>query len=63
MVAHCAEPDVPRRGGLRRLRGGLARLKGDRYLRRDEDSPADSAFDKLTRETIWKVVTPAGGGI
>src|SRR6186997_2361843 len=31
------------------LRSGLARLKGDRYLRRDEDSPDESAFDKLTR--------------
>ena len=40
------------------LRGGLARLKGDRYLRRAEASPDDSALDKLTRETIWKVVTP-----
>jgi hypothetical protein len=36
---------------------GLARLKGDRYLRRAEES-GRSAFDKLTRETIWKVVTP-----
>jgi glycosyltransferase involved in cell wall biosynthesis len=40
------------------LRSGLARVKGDRYLRRAEASPEDSAFDKLTRETIWKVVTP-----
>ncbi len=40
------------------LRGGLARLKGDRYLRRGEDSPADSTLDRMTRETIWKVVTP-----
>ena len=40
------------------LRSGLARLKGDRYLRRAEASPEDSAFDRLTRETIWKVVTP-----
>ena len=40
------------------LRGGLARLKGDRYLRRGEDSPEDSTLDRLTRETIWKVVTP-----
>jgi hypothetical protein len=40
------------------LRGGLARLKGDRYLRRDEDAPDESAFDKLTRETIWRWVTP-----
>src|SRR5438093_7411639 len=40
------------------LRDGLARLKGDRYLRRAEDSPEESAFDKLTRETIWRWVTP-----
>ncbi len=40
------------------LRSGLARLKGDRYLRRAEDAPADSALDRVTRETIWRVVTP-----
>jgi spore maturation protein CgeB len=40
------------------LRGGLARLKGDRYLRRAEDSPDESAFDRVTRETIWRWVTP-----
>src|SRR4051812_46764510 len=40
------------------VRDGLARLKGDRYLRRAEDSPHESALDKLTRETIWRVVTP-----
>jgi Glycosyl transferases group 1 len=40
------------------LRGGLARLKGDRYLRRAEQSPDESGFDRLTRETIWRVVTP-----
>ncbi len=40
------------------LRGGLARLKGDRYLRRAEDGPAETALDRLTRETIWRVVTP-----
>jgi spore maturation protein CgeB len=40
------------------LRGGLARLKGDRYLRRAEESPDESAFDKVTRETIWRWVTP-----
>jgi len=44
--------------GYAALRGGLARLKGDRYLRRAEESPDDTAFDRLTRETIWKVVTP-----
>jgi hypothetical protein len=40
------------------LRGALARLKGDLYLRRPEESPEDSSFDRLTRETIWRVVTP-----
>src|SRR5581483_570273 len=40
------------------LRGGLARLKGDRYLRRAEDGPTETALDRLTRETIWRVVTP-----
>ncbi len=40
------------------LRSGLARLKGDRYLRRAEAEPEESAFDKLTRETIHRVVTP-----
>jgi Glycosyl transferases group 1 len=39
-------------------RAGLARLKGDRYLRRAEDRPAETAFDKATRETIWRWVTP-----
>jgi len=40
------------------LRSGLARVKGDRYLRRAEDRPEESAFDKVTRETIWRWVTP-----
>ena len=40
------------------MRSGLARLKGDRYLRREEDAPEESALDRLTRETIWRVVTP-----
>ena len=40
------------------LRGAAARVKGDRYIRRDEEQPADSAVDRLTRETIWRVVTP-----
>jgi hypothetical protein len=40
------------------LRGGLARLKGDRYLRRAEDRPDETLFDKATRETIWRWVTP-----
>ena len=34
------------------VRDVLARVKGDRYLRRAEASPEESALDKLTRETI-----------
>lgn len=40
------------------VRGVLARLKGDRYLRREESSPEESGFDRLTRETIRRWVTP-----
>ncbi len=40
------------------VRGGLARLKGDRYLRRAEESPDESVLDKAAREAIWRWVTP-----
>src|SRR5438045_3975078 len=36
----------------------LARLRGDRYVRRAEDSPNDSTLDRVTREVIWRFVTP-----
>jgi glycosyltransferase involved in cell wall biosynthesis len=39
-------------------RDTVARLKGDRYLRRAEESPEDSVADKVVRETIWRWVTP-----
>ncbi|MDX6471714.1 MAG: hypothetical protein QOK22_530 [Gaiellaceae bacterium] len=39
-------------------RAGAARLKGDRYLRRDEANPEDTRADKLVREVIWRTVTP-----
>jgi hypothetical protein len=39
-------------------RDTVARLKGDRYLRRAEDSPDDTLADKAVRETIWRWVTP-----
>jgi Glycosyl transferases group 1 len=39
-------------------RAAAARLRGDRYLRRDEESPADTRADRLVRETIWHTVTP-----
>jgi spore maturation protein CgeB len=40
------------------VRNGLARLKGDRYLRREESSPQESGLDRLTREVIRRFVTP-----
>jgi Glycosyl transferases group 1 len=40
------------------VRGVLARLKGDRYLRRAEAEPEESGFEKVTRETIRHWVTP-----
>ena len=40
------------------VRDLAARVKGDRYLRRAEDSPEESAADKLTREAVWRFVTP-----
>ena len=39
-------------------RGLAARLKGDTLLRRGEDNPEDTMGDKLTREAIWRYVTP-----
>ena len=39
-----------------RARGALARLKGDRYLRREESDPGDT--DRLVREVVWRWVTP-----
>jgi glycosyltransferase involved in cell wall biosynthesis len=40
------------------VRNGLARLKGDRYLRREESSPDESGLDRMTREAIRRFVTP-----
>jgi len=41
-----------------RARDMVARLKGDRYLRRDEEDPDDSFGDRMTREVVWRWVTP-----
>src|SRR5207302_8312619 len=41
-----------------KTRDFAARLKGDRYLRRPEHEPADTAADKAVREVIWRYVTP-----
>jgi hypothetical protein len=40
------------------VRDALARVQGDRYLRRAEADPDESAFDRLARETIRRLVTP-----
>jgi spore maturation protein CgeB len=39
-------------------RDGLARLKRDTHLRRDEDRPPDKRADRLQRQAIWRWVTP-----
>src|ERR687886_1337360 len=36
-----------------RVRDVVARAKGDAYLRRAEEEPADTAADRLVREAIW----------
>jgi hypothetical protein len=41
-----------------RARDLVARLKGDSYLRRAEESPEDGLGDRMTREVIWRWVTP-----
>jgi Glycosyl transferases group 1 len=41
-----------------KARDAVARLKGDSFLRRGEESPEDSFGDRMTRETIWRWVTP-----
>jgi hypothetical protein len=39
-------------------RSAVARLKGDRYLRRAESHPPDTRADRLVREVVWRYVTP-----
>jgi hypothetical protein len=41
-----------------RTRDAFARLKGDTLLRRAEDNPEDGFGDRMTREVIWRWVTP-----
>jgi glycosyltransferase involved in cell wall biosynthesis len=41
-----------------RARDAVARLKGDTHLRRVEESPEDGLGDRITREVIWRWVTP-----
>jgi glycosyltransferase involved in cell wall biosynthesis len=41
-----------------RARDLMARVKGDRYMRRAEENPEDGLGDRMTRELIWRWVTP-----
>ena len=41
-----------------RARDAVARLRGDSHLRRAEEDPEDGLGDRLTREVIWRWVTP-----
>jgi hypothetical protein len=41
-----------------RARDAVARLKGDTHLRRAEDDPEDGFGDRMTREAVWRWVTP-----
>jgi hypothetical protein len=41
-----------------RVRDAVARLNGDRYLRRSEVEPEDTRVDRTIREVIWRAVTP-----
>lgn len=41
-----------------RARDLAARLRGDSLLRRAEESPEDGLADRMTREVIWRWVTP-----
>jgi glycosyltransferase involved in cell wall biosynthesis len=41
-----------------RARDLVAKVKGDTHLRRAEDNPEDGLGDRMTRELIWRWVTP-----
>jgi glycosyltransferase involved in cell wall biosynthesis len=36
----------------------VARLRGDTHVRRAEDNPEDGLGDRMTREAVWRFVTP-----
>ena len=41
-----------------RVRDAVARVKGDTLLRRAEDNPEDGFGERMTREAVWRWVTP-----
>ena len=59
VVADGAEPDLSSRVSRSRARANCrCALKGDSHLRRAEDNPEDGLGDRMTREVIWRWVTP-----
>jgi spore maturation protein CgeB len=40
------------------VRGVVAKLQRQEFLRRSEDDPRDTGTDRLVREAIWRYVTP-----
>jgi glycosyltransferase involved in cell wall biosynthesis len=53
-----ANPTYREGESFARLRDLAARVRGDDYLRRAEDNPEDGLGDRMTRELIWRWVTP-----
>ncbi|MFQ5427109.1 MAG: glycosyltransferase [Gaiellales bacterium] len=53
-------PNPCRREGeaFAKARDTLARVRGDTHVRRDEEDPDDSLADRMTREVVWRMITP-----
>jgi hypothetical protein len=53
-----ANPTFVEGESFARVRDLVARVKGDAMLRRAEDNPEDGLGDRMTRELVWRWVTP-----
>jgi hypothetical protein len=53
-----ANPTYVEGESFARARDLVARVKGDAMLRRAEDNPEDGFGDRMTRELVWRWVTP-----
>jgi glycosyltransferase involved in cell wall biosynthesis len=53
-----ANPTFVEGESFARARDVVARIKGDSMLRRAEDNPEDGFGDRMTRELVWRWVTP-----
>ena len=53
-----ANPTFVEGESFARARDVVARVKGDSLLRRAEDNPEDGFGDRMTRELVWRWVTP-----